>query len=1376
MMKESIKRLKEKLDQSCTGHLPLSLRVDLMKQIGDILSVQKILCECCKKACSFIGRQNKDNVQLLSRINDYLYRKKESVEDILKETEKLRLHVENNPTETDTFVNWAIVMLGYTVYYNTAYMLEIEDYRGEDDGDFDPESWSPDFIGSAAYSGGSPFAQGDEGDTEKRREYWNWYLDMVLSIYENPMKEVIPFHTGSNKMIYIPVPSECDKVLSDKIKRLNSALASYIHAPTDKKETDRMKIYVEDSELVRIVADVIQEYSCIPSTPSKKENYRITGIYNYDIVKFWYCVALLAQSSDACAIACLSELAHTLMEQGPGDLHVLYRILLLLPEQEHLHRLNQEFASYYQKIIPGLESTKWLAKAGIPYPDIFEWSISFYFTSNGEMFFMPEHEAERKAWFILSVELFGPQTVYGDYTRFTSFRIHVSNRDNTIHGQWNEKDGYLLHDREWLMMDEHYTPEQLVILMHRLSGFDIRFSKVPTRIYASKGISRNAIQEWIRNEMVAYEHDQMEEICNQALGILKNEGDIGDTLNEIREKWCEGIPILKDKRFDEVVTQYSCFSHEMGIAALGQELSAYGYALYDLDGDEIYLLALLPQAEMSAFEEKCRKYGQYCSLLKQSRYDFGMKARAIKLRKQMPRERMEWPDDGITYITRGFAGYFAYGEWRPNNVDEWQGTFVVDLRMTPLQPVKLKMKRIHSFIYSEELDFYAALYSTSWGEMPIGGKNPLEAEKWPRMCDLSVEGRYEFRWCGRYLCLGDVHSTIVHTMTERGVRYVSRIMLPEGMKYAPSFSTDGKGMLYIIMGEYSWSRIIRYDDKGNYTMMPFSMSDYDTFRDGSIPVPNTTHILLLRQYTARGNSGIWLESGLLDLDMATQRCRIAPLHTGDGSFNLREFHKEWVLVESDLNGNRTDYARLWNRKTNEVMRLRPGVLGNELFKSLHALPDGTIIVNTLDDVGDVLCRAEDFWNFLCTTSRPRKMGYWLNYPNPYPDTDYELPPLSEDTSLMLAPPFTESSSVHSPAKKTRPAGNNKDGSTEITDTRGSEGIEITEGLLKINGRQVSLPLSYTAMVHIFGKERIIFTHRTMQDDKSKTVQYDKRGFLVWDNAGVSAVRNEENAYNISAIYLWVTENKESVRNLPAPTGVFCGEIVVEGIRWNRKSGMAIRSGELEIMTSASEGYMEITFANSRDRKYTWQHYRDAMVENMQAAFMERKRLVNKPFGQQPEEAFTSAETCEIFLSHVVRALEAGYSMGRSVRYLKTSLLLPLTEAAIKCSEYGSVKASDMLSVYSGCVLLGYEKLNMKRFCETMAKKGIRDFVFDTLIRCCVPDWEVTEYTVFPKIKKWISSQVESGSITEAKAALKNISCISENILITDALITSTLKI
>ena len=36
------------------------------------------------------------------------------------------------------------------------------------------------------------------------------------------------------------------------------------------------------------------------------------------------------------------------MEQGPGDLHILYRIVLLLPEQKHLHELNRELTDYYE--------------------------------------------------------------------------------------------------------------------------------------------------------------------------------------------------------------------------------------------------------------------------------------------------------------------------------------------------------------------------------------------------------------------------------------------------------------------------------------------------------------------------------------------------------------------------------------------------------------------------------------------------------------------------------------------------------------------------------------------------------------------------------------------------------------------------------------------------------------------------------------------------------------------------------------------------------------------------------------------------------------------------------------------------------------------
>lgn len=1373
MIKELIDKLRKTVAENTEGHLPLSCRIELMKQIGDILTVQKIMCECCKKACSVTGRQIKENVHLLSRINGHLYRKPDSVEDIETESGELWFHVQNNPDETTTTVSWAIASLGYFVYGDAASMLDPEDYEGEDDDSYDPESMDIDFIVSLVCSGGSPFSDEWKGDVEKRREYWNWYLDMVLAVYENPQQEVIPFRMDNNHgEIHIPVPPECGQALSDMIGRLNSDLGSYIHAPTNRKEVERMKLYAEDSAIVRIVADVIREYSCIPSTPQEKEDYRITGIYSYDVIRFWYCVALLAQSPEEYARDCLSELARTLMEQGPGELGILYRILLLLPEREYLHGLTGELAGYYRKIIPDLEAAKWLAKAGIPYPDSFEWSVSFRFTSNGERVLLSGNEAEKKAWFTLSVELFGPEALYGDCTRFTSYRIHVRNGDNSIHGHWNEKDGYLLRDDEYLIKDERYTPEQLVILMHRLSGFGIRFSKVPAGVSASRGISGKAVKKWIQERMEAYEHDCMEEVREQALDLYRDEGDVDDTLNEIRKKWGEEVPVLKDSRFDEIEMQYSCFSHETGLAALGQELTACGYALYDLNGDDIYLLALVPQAEMQAFEDKCRKYGQYCKLLKQSRYVFGMRARTIKLRKQMPRERMAWPDDGNIYITRGFAGYFVYGEWRPEDAEEWQGSFVADLRVTPLRPVMMKSRKIHSFIYSKELDFYAALYPVSFGEMVIGGKNPLEAEKWPRMSGLSVEGKYEFQWCGRYLCLGDVQSAIVHTMTPRGVEHVSRLILPKGMNYAPSFGIDGKRTLYILPGEFSTSHIFRYEGNGKYYRMPFLMSGYDRFSSGCIPVPETTRLLLLGDYTARSSSGIWTEPGLLDLNMATQECRIAPLRTGDGSFRLREFYKEWVLVESCSNGNRTDYARLWNRKTNEVLRLRPGVLGNESFRAIHAMPDGTIIVNTLDNNGDVLCRAEDFWDFLRTSSRPKKLGYWLNYPNPYPAREYELPPLSEDVSLMLAPPFVEVPQGNPPAARIHTAGNNGNTRVKNTDSERCDGIEITDGVLTMMGHSVDLPLSYTAMVRIFGKEKAVFTHRTMQDDRGKTVQYDKRGFLVWDHAGVTAVRNEENAYNMAAIYLWVGKKRTSEGNFPVPTGVFGGDIVVDGTKWDRQSDITVRSGELEVTASQSCGYMEITLAGSRDRKDTWQHYRHAMAEHLQAALMERDRVRllerNLPIGKSLDRQ-SLADVCRSFLEHTVLALDAGYSMGRSVRYLKSSLMLPLTEAALKCSELGLVKPSDMLFVFSGCVVLGYEKVNMKRFGDKLTGHGVRDFVYDSLIRCIVPEWELSDSTAFPEIKEWLIAQKENGSATDTRTICKELACISANMLIADAL-------
>ena len=74
-----------------------------------------------------------------------------------------------------------------------------------------------------------------------------------------------------------------------------------------------------------------------------------------------------------------------------------------------------------------------------------------------------------------------------------------------------------------------------------------------------------------------------------ALDILKFDGAVQDTLAELRGKWGAQVPALLDERFDAVGVQYMKLSHEKGAAALGQELSAFGWALYNLDDEDEYL-------------------------------------------------------------------------------------------------------------------------------------------------------------------------------------------------------------------------------------------------------------------------------------------------------------------------------------------------------------------------------------------------------------------------------------------------------------------------------------------------------------------------------------------------------------------------------------------------------------------------------------------------------------------------------------------------------------------------------------------------------------------------------------------------------------------
>lgn len=156
---------------------------------------------------------------------------------------------------------------------------------------------------------------------------------------------------------------------------------------------------------------------------------------------------------------------------------------------------------------------------------------------------------------------------------------------------------------------------------------------------------------------------EFKQIIDDALDILKFDGAVQDTLAELREKWGAQVPALLDERFDAVGVQYMKLSHEKGAAALGQELSAFGWALYNLDDEDEYLFALIPEEERNEWERYCKKQGQYCHLMKQQGRKWGDHAKEQDPGKLMPCEEYILQDE-YDYFFNSLAGDFAAGEWK----------------------------------------------------------------------------------------------------------------------------------------------------------------------------------------------------------------------------------------------------------------------------------------------------------------------------------------------------------------------------------------------------------------------------------------------------------------------------------------------------------------------------------------------------------------------------------------------------------------------------------------------------------------------------------------------------------------------------------------
>ena len=165
-----------------------------------------------------------------------------------------------------------------------------------------------------------------------------------------------------------PLPG-CTPGTAEKIDALNRNLTEIL----------RMEPFAADTEVVRAVTATLDNYAILPTSTEVCEHQYTTGLpKDYDIVGFWYCVALLALSAEPEAVRYLLVLARILMVEDPAELFLLRRIVRLLEEFPfpHLQKLRGRIENFYDTVTNQLEAFRWLEAAGIPWPESYEWGSS----------------------------------------------------------------------------------------------------------------------------------------------------------------------------------------------------------------------------------------------------------------------------------------------------------------------------------------------------------------------------------------------------------------------------------------------------------------------------------------------------------------------------------------------------------------------------------------------------------------------------------------------------------------------------------------------------------------------------------------------------------------------------------------------------------------------------------------------------------------------------------------------------------------------------------------------------------------------------------------------------------------------------------------
>ena len=450
---------------------------------------------------------------------------------------------------------------------------------------------------------------------------------------------------------------------------------------------------------------------------------------------------------------------------------------------------------------------------------------------------------------------------------------------------------------------------------------------------------------------------------------------IEEALHALRNHFGSKYSFLHDEKLDAVADNYAGEELEEQMKALGQQLTVYGAALYNLDrGSDEYGLFLVAQDDMEAFEAYAGENGHVIEQLRQPRKKFGSIAKKIKLSEKLPYALFNVPVH--SYLK--FAGNFVANTIRHYTE---QGGFShktqVCYNLETWPPKKSTSKEIINYVaYNRQYGIWAAIFGEdntatslrvssapfekkSWTEIPFPEKPDLE--KW------ATDPAYKY-----------YHADVLDVLTEP-LWVGPDLLLAYTRRHKPgSFASvthvwavpnaaNGGTECYKVTvtppcalerGEYP-----HLAQTGNDTYVLLSGRFY-TWANGELletGIEALAHTDFHAVATGPHTFAYVSEGRLVEVDMRRSCSRFRELKHLDHAANVRRLNDKWaVLLRHGYPSSALDIAQFWHIETDQWLRLSLGAFGKDGISDMVQLDDGAILVETVQE----LCKVDDLWVFL----------------------------------------------------------------------------------------------------------------------------------------------------------------------------------------------------------------------------------------------------------------------------------------------------------------------------------------------------------------------------------------------------------------------------